>query len=362
MAGEHHSTRTQRVRRPLVSLVVPAFNEEAILRPNLNILCDYMRTLESQFEWELLLVNDGSSDTTLEIAHQVAEEEPRMRVLSHFTNFGLGQVFQYAFKQSRGDYVVTVDVDLSYAPEHIGRLLEEIVRTRAKIVLASPYMEGGQISNVPWLRRTLSIAANHFLSHLAGGNLSTLTCMVRAYDGRFLRSLPLKASGMDIMPETIYKAKVLGALIRQVPAHLDWSLQRQAASRTSSMRIVAHVFSTVLSGFIFRPIYFFILPGLLLFALSCYTNVWGFVHILDALFPGEGVAIPTFSRAVGIAFAQHPHTFVVGLLSLTLAVQLISLGLLALQNKRYFEEVFHLSTSIRRLELEKQQPQQANTT
>jgi len=250
-----------------------------------------------------------------------------------------------------GDYVVTLDIDLSYSPDHIKMLLERITTTPAKLVLASPYMRGGQISNVPTLRRVLSIYANRFLSYFAQGHLSTLTCMVRAYDGRFIRALDLRAMGMDVMPETVYKAMILRAKIEQIPAHLDWGLQQQAGTeRKSSMRILRHILATVLSGFIFRPFMFFVLPGLLLLGLSLYVNIWMLAHIVDA-YSGLGSDLGItgkMSLAVAQAYDGYPHTFIVGLLSLMVAIQLISLGIMSLQSKAYFEDLFHLVSSAKR--------------
>lgn len=331
----------------LVSVVLPAFNEAAILEDNFAVLDAYLRTLQGRYRFEVLIVNDGSSDGTAEIAERVAARHPGVRVIHHPTNLGLGQAFRTAFAHSRGDYVVTLDIDLSYEPEHIGAMLDKIVETRAQMVLASPYMRGGRLSNVPWLRKTLSIWANRFLSLFAPGKLSTLTCMVRAYEGDFIRGLVLRATGMEVMPETVYKTMIMRGRIAQVPAHLDWSRQvAVGARRKSSMRILRHMLGTLLSGFIFRPFMFFILPGLVLLAFSLWTNFWMFVHFFNAyvsLGPVEGDRI---SAAVAEAYRNFPHTFIVGLLSLMLSIQLIGLGILAMQAKNYFEEVFHLGSRL----------------
>jgi hypothetical protein len=201
---------------------------------------------------------------------------------------------------------------------------------------------------VPRLRKLLSIWANRFLSLLAHGHLSTLTCLVRAYDGPFIRSLNLRAMGMEVMPEMIYKSMVLRASIDQVPATLDWQLQAGPTARKSSMRILRQVRGTLLSGFVFRPFFFFVLPGLVLLAFSLYVNVWMLVHYFQALaaLPPETPA--RVSVAVANAYRDFPHTFIVGLFSLTLSVQLISLGVIALQSKNYFEEMFHIASSIKR--------------
>ena len=337
--------------RPLVSLVVPAFNEAIIVEHNLARLCTYMQSLESRFRWEVVVINDGSTDATGDLADEFAKTHANVRVFHHITNFGLGQAFKFAFNRCRGEYVITLDADLSYSPDHIAQLLQKIQQTRAKIVVASPYMEGGKISDVPWLRRVFSVGANRFLSHAANGELSTLTSMVRVYDGRFLRSLNLRAQGMEIMPEIIYKAKLLGARIEEIPAHLDWSeLRARVTSRRSSMRLWRHTVSIILSGFLFRPVMFFILPGLAMLLFALYVNGWTVAHFI-AHFQALSQYPDFFGRAsaaVSAAYAESPHTFIIGISALMLGIQLVGLGILALQNKNYFEEMFHLASTIYR--------------
>jgi hypothetical protein len=238
-----------------------------------------------------------------------------------------------------------MDIDLSYEPGHIGVMLDKMREARAQLVLASPYMTGGRLSNVPLLRKTLSVWANRFLSMFAPGKLSTLTCMVRAYEGNFIRGLVLRSTGMEVMPEVVYKTMIMRGRIAQVPAHLDWSRQiAVGARRKSSLRLARHMLGTLLSGFIFRPFMFFILPGLVLLGFSLWTNAWMLIHFFDAygsIGPVEGDRV---SAAVAQAYREFPHTFIVGLLSLMLSIQLIGLGILALQAKHYFEEVFHLGS------------------
>lgn len=334
---------------PLVSIVLPAYNEAAILDNNLERLCAYMQSLESKYRWEMIVINDGSTDETGHLAEDFSTQHESVRVMHHFSNFGIGQAFRFAFKHCKGDYIVTLDMDLSYSPEHIGILLAKLTEGRAKIALASPYMKGGRISNVPWLRRVLSVWANRFLSFAVKSELSTLTSMVRAYDGRFLRSLNLRSMGMDIMPEIIHKGMMLGARIVEAPAHLDWgSLNPEKPTRRSSMRILQHTLTTLLSGFLLRPFMFFILPGSGLLLFAFWVGAWAFIHFSTyyaGLVQYDSVVVRA-SAALNLAFDNHTHTFVIGFFALMLAIQLVSLGVLALQSKSYFEEMFHLCATM----------------
>jgi len=346
--------------RPLVSVVLPAFNEAAILEANLASLRTYLRTLEDRYRFEIVMVNDGSLDKTGAIADSAARDHDEIRVLHHPANFGLGQALKFAFNHCEGDYVVVMDIDLSYSPDHIGRMLDRMVQTHAKVVLASPYVEGGSLANVPWLRRVLSVGANRFLSLFARdrhrtlvprGRLSTLTGMVRAYDGRFLRGLSPRSIGMEINPEIIYKSMLLRARIEEIPARLDWELQNaKGVKRRSSMKLLQQILAVLLSGFIFRPFMFFILPGAALLTFALYCNVWMFIHFFRqyARLTQYTWFMDRASWSVAAAYAAFPHTFIVGLLSLMLAVQLIGLGVMAMQNKKYFEELFYMVSMVYR--------------
>jgi glycosyltransferase involved in cell wall biosynthesis len=343
--------------KPLVSIVTPAYNEGAIIQENLSDLCRYLVHLEDEYRWELIVVNDGSRDNTGELAEAFARSRSNVHVIHHFRNGGLGQALRSGFDYSQGLYVVTLDLDLSYSPEHVEALLTRIRQTGAKLVVASPYMKGGRVSNVPRLRLWLSVWANRFLSVAARHSLSTLTGMVRVYDAEFLRMLNLRSTGMEINPEVVHKAMLLGAKVDEIPAHLHWrnpdpapvAKVSGAARRKSSMRILSHIWATFYYGFVFRPVMFFIVPSLFCFLLALYSVAWMSIHCLRryrALALTESFPDPT--QAIAEAFAQSPHTFAIGGMLLMVAIQLFSLGVLAVQNKRYFEEVFYLGTAVYR--------------
>ena len=338
---------------PLLSVIVPVFNEQALLESHLQKVYDYLQALAPEFRTEIVIVNDGSIDNSTEITKQFAASHDNVFALHHPKNFGLGQAMRFGFNNTHGDYVVTMDIDLSYDVEHIGELARAIRDRRAKIVLASPYMKGGSIRNVPWLRRTLSIWGNRFLSFFVRGHYSTLTSMMRAYDGDFIRTVNLRAMGMDIMPETVHKSMILGGSIVEIPGRLDWGPQRiYSDNRVSSMRIVRHLFATILAGFIFRPFMFFIIPGLLIGAFSAFVNFWMFMHYFDALEVVKAVSPEAgWTEAFAAAYQSHPHTFIFGLLTAMLAVQLVGLGIMALQNMHYFEELFDLGSQVGRTKL-----------
>lgn len=342
---------TAKAKRSSVTVIVPVFNEEAKLAENAESLLEYLETISGGYSWEVLFVNDGSSDRSAEILDEIEAEDNRIRVVHHLHNRGLCEAMKTGFANCPTDYAVTIDCDLSYSPEHIGRMLEKMEESGAEIVLASPYMEGGQVTNVPFLRQTLSVWANRFLSRVSPEHFSTFTGMVRAYNVKFLKSLDLKASSMDIMPEIIYKTLLLRGRVEEIPAHLDWSgLETEETPRRKSFGLSWHTLAILFSGFLFRPFLFFLLPGAVLFLLSSGISLWVLAHIgahyADLQFTGglfEGLKL-----ALADTYDHHAYAFAGSGVLLILSVQLLSLGVLSMQNKRYFEEIFHLGTSIYR--------------
>ena len=69
--------------RPLVSILTPAYNESSIMESHLTILCDHLKTIESRYAWEIVVVNDGSRDNTGELADSFADRHEGVKVVHH---------------------------------------------------------------------------------------------------------------------------------------------------------------------------------------------------------------------------------------------------------------------------------------
>jgi glycosyltransferase involved in cell wall biosynthesis len=335
--------------RPIVSVVVPMFNEGASAADNLEIICAHMRQLEGEYRWELIVVDDGSLDETAAAVDAFVRRTKNTRVLHHTVNRGLGQSLRTGFAVTNGDYVVTLDADLSYGPSHVDAMLAKIRSSNASICIASPYMDGGRASNIPWLRRVLSRNANRFLGFMVQNDLTTLTGMVRVYDGDFLRSINLREMGPDINPKIIHHARILNAPIVEVPAHLCWPEERRTQTRTSYAKLARETLSVLISGFLMRPFLYFLAPGILFGAASVYANTWMFIHIAEQYGRLKALGTPfDFDDAVAAAFIHSPHVFILGGLTLIVALQLIGMAVISLQNKLQFDELFFMASSIYR--------------
>ncbi|HPE56025.1 MAG TPA: glycosyltransferase family 2 protein [Bacteroidales bacterium] len=336
--------------KKLISLILPAYNEEAILEQSLEIITSHLQEYGSEFDWEILIIDDGSKDNTYNLALKCAEKYDNLKVLKHPVNMNLGTSIKTGFANATGDYFITYDLDLSYSPDHIIKIANTLQVTKNDLVIASPYHKNGKVSNVPFLRKVLSRYVNYFMYLIAPRKVRTFTGMVRGFKAEFARSLNLKAMDYEINPEIIYKALILRASMVEIPAHLDWEWQNSfGKKRSSGLRMLRGIFSGLMSGFIFRPYIFFLSVGFITFLLFAYMFVWLTIHIVQSypIISSTGTYFDDhFSMVVAHVFENWPHLFFVCGFTLIVSFQFISLGFISLQNKRYFEEGFHISSSI----------------
>ena len=336
--------------KPFISVILPCYNEEAILEIHLNILIKYLEERNRKYKWEIVLINDGSKDQTGKIADNFEAHYPNIRVIHHPTNLNLGNALKTGFKNAKGDIIVVMDIDLSYSIDHIEKMVDKLIETSSDIVIASPYMKGGKVTDVPFTRKLMSRWVNEFMRIAAQDKYHTYTGMVRAYKKDFIQSVNLKTKDYEINPEILYKAMILRARIVEIPAHLDWTEQNKfAGKRKSSMKVLRGFFSGIMSSFIFRPYIFFLGIGGFLMLLSLYELVWLLADTLSYISNSTG-SIPTFSQSLALQFRKNPQSFIVGGVTFLAAIQFLSLGFLSLQSKRYFEELFHLGTSLKKLD------------
>ena len=107
----------------MISAVVPACNEEESIREFYKILSANLAKLDK--DYEIVFIDDGSTDSTLEILKSFAAKDKKVRIFSFRKNRGKAEALTIGFQMAKGDYIVTLDADLQDRPEEIGRLLEK---------------------------------------------------------------------------------------------------------------------------------------------------------------------------------------------------------------------------------------------
>lgn len=208
-----------------LSVVIPIYNEELAIGNNTNEILSVLRASGKSFE--IVLVNDGSTDKTLEIIQNLAQKEPELKIVSYSKNRGRGYALRQGFAASSGECVVSTESDLNWGSDIILRLLNELENGDLDLVIASPHMKGGGMENVPVLRRALSFWGNKVFSLGFNVPITMATGMTRGYKREFLNKLDLKSDGKELHPEILYKALDLGAKVKEIPAILRWKKPAQ---------------------------------------------------------------------------------------------------------------------------------------
>jgi len=238
------------MERTAFSVVVPAFNEGLSLERVLGRLVAHVTQLRERFDVEVLVVDDGSADATPDILKRFAAAHPDIiRVLSHDANRGLLSAVRTGAFAARFETVVVLDADLSYAPEVIEQLVTARFEAGAAAALASPYMPGGRVANVPLGRLIASRGANALLSFCVGGHIKTFTGMVRAYDRTVFCDLLRRPHVGEFNAWAVAAMLSEGRRLVEVPADLVWPAERTSGPARISpgklLQRVVLVFQTV---------------------------------------------------------------------------------------------------------------------
>ena len=231
---------------------------------------DRLQTLDG--DWELIIVNDGSVDGSGDIAHALALEYPRLRVLGYRYNRGRGHALRTGIDAAIGDIIVTTEIDLSWGDNIVHELVAEMrEHPEADIVIASPHLPGGGYKNVPSKRVWLSKVGNRVIRACMSNAATMNTGMTRAYRRDAIQLMPLFEDGKEFHLEVVLKATEFGLHIREIPALLEWKEYKhkgQRVKRKSSSRINRLIKSHSLFSLFANPVRYVWTASLLSFMLG----------------------------------------------------------------------------------------------
>ena len=227
-----------------ISVIVPMYNEAENAVSAASRIKEVLEKIDKTYE--IIPVNDGSRDQTLEILEAIAREDPHVKVVSYPNNIGRGKALRAGFGKARGEIVVSIDADLSYGPEYIVDFVRVLEKEEdVDVVLASPYMKGGKTEGVPLLRLLVSRLGNLILSFSLPGKFKTVTCMFRAYRRGVLESLELESTGKEIHLEILSKVLALRYRVKEVPATLKGRKRGKSKFRFRGTAISHLMFSVL---------------------------------------------------------------------------------------------------------------------
>lgn len=200
------------VRLRKLSILIPVFNERWTLAEVVR------RALASpvNLDKEVIIVDDGSSDGSYELALQLAEKDPRIKVIRHRQNSGKGAAIRTAIEYLSGDVAIIQDADFEYSPEDYPALLEPILSGKADVVFGSRFT--GHPRRVLFFWHTLANKVLTLVSNMVNDlNLTDMETGYKAIRTDILRRLRLTARTFTIEPELTCRLAQWGARIYEVP-------------------------------------------------------------------------------------------------------------------------------------------------
>jgi len=199
--------------KPVISVIAPIYNESKTLE---TMISKIQKEL-SATPFEIIIVDDNSPDGSGEIADQLAERHQNIKVLHRDSKKGLGTAYKEGFKYTLGDYIVSIDSDLSHDPAYIPAMVE--LASKYDVVIGSRLCRGGQIVGRGLTRNILTVLTNLVLRLLLSWDIHDWTSGYRVYRRQvWSKVMPnVHCDKWDFQFESLFKSLKQGFSVVETP-------------------------------------------------------------------------------------------------------------------------------------------------
>ncbi len=292
-----------KTKEPEISLFLPVLDEEENLVPMHAKIAAALDELGRTAE--VIFVDDGSTDRSLEILKEIAEKDDRVRVISLRRNYGQTAAMAAGIDAAKGEILIPMDADLQNDPADIKRLLEKLDEGYDVV---SGWRKNRQDKLIS--RKIPSQIANRIISWIGGVHLHDYGCSLKAYRRDVLQDVRLYGEMHRFIP--IY-ASWAGARVTEIP--VDHHARTMGKSKYGISRTVKVIFDLMtikfMASYQTKPIYVFGTFGMLAFLLAVIAGIWAIVLKIE-----------------GTSFILTPLP-VITVVMLAISVQFFLMGLLA---------------------------------
>lgn len=224
----------------MISVVIPAYNEEKRIKGSLSETCTCLEN--SGMNYEIIVVDDGSSDGTSRLLESVSTDFPKMRLVRYEKNRGKGHALRTGVLVTKGERVLVMDADLSTPIEELPKLMAHLSDGGFEIAIGSRALALSDIiRKQPWWRREMGKTFNRIVKVLVIGDFRDTQCGFKLFKGKVARELFGEATidrfAYDV--EILARAKKKGYGIKEVPIRWINSPDSRVDPLKDSLRMMA---------------------------------------------------------------------------------------------------------------------------
>ena len=306
-----------------ISVVIPVLNEEENLPVLQAELDEVLGGMERPYE--IIYVDDGSTDTSLQVLKDMAQARPHVRVIEFRRNFGQTAALDAGFHHAQGDIVVPMDADLQNDPRDIPALVARIEEGYDVVKGWRKHRKDKAIS-----RRLPSFIANRLISWSTGVRLHDYGCTLAAFRKDIIKQVHLYGEMHRFIP--VYTHLVGGKLVEMAVNHRPRIHGTTKYNITRTLRVMLDLLTVrLLVGYTTKPSYFFGKMGLMAFMLSFLL-----------------LSVTAWNKFVEGIFVKDQPLFLIAIFFGLVGFQIVLMGLLAeLVMRGYFESQNKHAYSIR---------------
>ena len=289
-----------------ISIISPVYNESDNIEIFINKVFQVMG--ESSRNWELIIIDDGSTDGSRDILKKLSKEKPELRVLLLSKNFGQTPAIQAGFDKAKGKYYVTLDSDLQNDPKDIPKVLNKLIDEELDLVVG---WRKNRKDNF-FLKNFPSMIANALIGTITGVKLNDYGCSLKAYNASILKEVRLYGEMHRFIPAWM-ATKIPIDKIKQIEVEHH---PRVAGVSKYGISRTFRVFVDLISVYFFMR--FFNKPG-------------HFFGLIGLILTSIGTIMLTYLIGIkfyyGVDIGDRP-LLIAGTLLVVVGVQFISLGVI----------------------------------
>ena len=296
----------------MISIVIPLFNEHESI---LDLYSEICNAISSYNDWEIIFIDDGSSDGSAEKIIDIASKDSKVKLISFYRNFGKSAALSEGFKHANGDIIITMDADLQDDPAEIPNFVN-------KISEGSDLVSGWKkVRHDPWAKTFPSKIFIFVTRLLTGVKIHDFNCGLKAYRSSVIKSIEIFGGRHRYIPALAGQKNfsISEIIVNHRP-------RKYGTTKYGGSRLLHGFFDLLtilfLNKYTQHPLHFFGMIGLTTFTAGILTELVVFYY----------------KFWLGEPFAKHVALLLLGLILLFIGIQFFSIGLLGEMMARYSED------------------------